>query len=321
MSSQITILFSGQTDAGKSTIIGHLLYKHNYKWETTKSIKNIHESSDKSKWSRLLDIDDIDEIGVNKTKTVIFKSFDLDIQMDDTILSYQIIDTPGHHIYIRQLIEGLFRPIPINVVCLVISSIQREFYESFERGTVREDLLLAKSAGIQILVILWNKTDLNTPTDDMIKTIEMYCKQLKFKTVLQHHVSGYYGTGLDELLPFITKHIPKQPESQPILRNPFSHSHPPSLNIKILFVFPPKCNLIISAGFLCMLHSIGGEFEMIIVKMYIPEPFIRATKPPNGAIDILVKLSTKDNLAKLAPRDRIVLRKDTETIGFGIIVT
>ncbi len=55
--------------------------------------------------------------------------------------------------------------------------------------------------------------------------------------------------------------------------------------------------------------------------MHIPEPFIRATKPPNGAIDILVKLSTKDNLAKLAPRDRIVLRKDTETIGFGIIVT
>ncbi len=315
MDPQFIILFSGQTDAGKSTIIGHLLYKYNYEFT---NIKNIEESTRKNKWSSLLDIQDVDEIGINKNKTVIFKSFDVDIKIEDKNISVQIIDTPGHQIYIRQLIEGLFRPIPIHVVCIVVSSITSEFHESFDRGTVREDLLLAKSAGIANVIVLWNKMDIQPATDDMKLVMDTYCKQLKFKTIIHHHVSGYYGDGLDKLVPLAYGQIHTiSPTTIIQPRVPFPKTTT-SFYIKVLFVFPPKCNLIISAGFLCMLHCIGGEFEIVVVNMKIAEPFIRATKPPQGAVDLLVKISS-DDLTKFAPRDRIVLRKDKETIGFGII--
>ena len=70
---------------------------------------------------------------------------------------FTIIDAPGHKNYVPNMIAGTSQA---DVGCLVISAKMGEFESGFEKGgQTREHALLAKSIGIQHLVVLINKMD------------------------------------------------------------------------------------------------------------------------------------------------------------------
>lgn len=73
---------------------------------------------------------------------------------------YQLVDTPGHKQYIRAMIAGASALADIRVVCAVVSAAPGEFERAFERGQTREQLTLARAVGIPRVIVLVNKMDL-----------------------------------------------------------------------------------------------------------------------------------------------------------------
>lgn len=297
-----TFLLCGQTDAGKSTIAGHILYNSGYFSDpdcpyTTHIPKDFEDSRRKSKYSELLDIVNGD-IEDNKSKTVYYT----ELEFSYNGKRYTMIDTPGHQIYIRQLIEGLFSR-PLDAICLVVSSIEKEFYESFERGTVKEDLLLARSTGCSTLFILFNKIDVNVPTNEMIEIITDYSKTLRYKNIKVLNISGYNG---DNLMTFLDR----IPNSVQRVKNDTVHT-----SFTITTTVSMHTKDLCTAGYVCILHHSSGEYSVEIEQIKLKGkvvPWIKTTDPHE------VKFTLKKSIT-YSPQDRIVLRNSTDTIGFGVI--
>lgn len=296
----MSFLLCGQTDSGKSTIAGRLLYENNF-FDHDSSyrqyIENIEENQSKSKFSILMDLID-GELLNNKTKTTDFnvcRFFNQKRSCD-----YTLIDTPGHQLYIRALISGLYHT-EINLICIVLSSLSDEFKTSFDRGTVKEDLLLARSVGCKNVLIVWNKIDLAQPTVEMEEAIGDYCKKLRFSTINSVFVSGYCGTNLDSILDYVPL------ETKVIEDLETKDSDKPELTV----CFHNIEGELISRGYRCILHHISGEYECEITKIN-KHVFIKDSNPK----EISVKLNRKCPLSK---KDRILLRTGSKTLGFGLV--
>jgi peptide chain release factor subunit 3 len=68
---------------------------------------------------------------------------------------YTLLDAPGHRNYVPNMIGGVSQA---DVGCLVISSRKGEFEAGFDRtGSTREHAILAKTLGLNRLIILINK--------------------------------------------------------------------------------------------------------------------------------------------------------------------
>lgn len=68
---------------------------------------------------------------------------------------YTILDAPGHKSYVPNMIQGASQA---DIGVLVISARQNEFETGFERGgQTREHALLAKTLGVQKLIVAVNK--------------------------------------------------------------------------------------------------------------------------------------------------------------------
>jgi len=305
----MSFLLLGQTDAGKSTIAGHVLYKCGF-------FREVDETKGKSKWSYLLDTCE-EERESGKTKTHEFSFYDFTFNDKN----FTLIDTPGHLLYIRTLIEALFSR-KINTICLVISSIKDEFNLSFERGTVKEDLLLARSVGCSNLVVLWNKTDIENRDEEMEKSLNLYIKKLRFKNFKHYNVSGLKGENITQFLHFVKEceeceqsercedwKENKGNEKAIIVREEqFSKS---IISLDTAFYIPKNSNIVISKGFLGILHHKSGEFEFEIKKMN------KKLLIGDGLLKIDISLNKKINYKK---GDKIIFRKDTYTIGYGCIM-
>ena len=73
------------------------------------------------------------------------------------VFRYTILDAPGHKNYVPNMIAGAAQA---DVGVLVISARKGEFETGFEKGgQTREHALLAKTLGVQHLVVVVNKMD------------------------------------------------------------------------------------------------------------------------------------------------------------------
>lgn len=73
---------------------------------------------------------------------------------------YTLLDAPGHKTYVPNMISGASQA---DVGVLVISARKGEFETGFDRGgQTREHAMLAKTLGLQKLIILVNKMDDST---------------------------------------------------------------------------------------------------------------------------------------------------------------
>lgn len=288
-----TFLLLGQTDAGKSTFAGHLLFQCGFFDE-----EKLELNEAGNKFSKLIDSTN-GELLHNKSRTTDYISRDFAYNN----VSYTLIDTPGHKIYIRSLIEGLYS-VNIDLIVLVISSIKDEYYTSITKGTVREDLLLARSVGCGRLLVAWNKHDIASINDTDKEELKSYIKLLRFTQVDHINISALKGENILDVLSYI-------PEPKPEQRLESKKTNTNTFQAVIAF----HTTEIISAGFAMVIHHESGEIEAEIEGLYKNGKIVVYVKD-REPYTVNLKCSKPVNIAK---GDRIVLRSFTETIGFGKI--
>ena len=165
----LNVVFIGHVDAGKSTIGGQIMYLTGMVDKRTLE-KYEREAKEKNRetWylSWALDTNQ-EERDKGKTVEVGRAYFETDTK------HFTILDAPGHRSFVPNMIGGASQA---DVAVLVISARRGEFETGFERGgQTREHAMLAKTAGVQHLVVLVNKMD--DPTVKWNETRYNECKE------------------------------------------------------------------------------------------------------------------------------------------------
>lgn len=304
----MSFILTGQTDSGKSTISGNLLYNVGYFFSLPeedrkcyrKYLEQINDTNIKSRYSILMDLLD-GEILTNKTKTQEFNVCTFTYNEK----TYKLIDTPGHKLYIRSLIDGLFHQ-KLDRICLVVSSLSNEFYESFERGTIKEDLMLSRSTGCSSLLIIWNKSDISKPDEKMLKLLMSFVKKLSFKVIDEVYISAYDPEQVLKILSYINSNeVIKPIESLPIISDMINTDG---------MLFTDK---LISAGYKFIIHYLEGEIEAEIIKIknLKTQAMVRFVKEPT-LVRLMLKISESKKWNK---GERLIYRDSETTLGFGTI--
>lgn len=149
----VNIIFIGHVDAGKSTLGGAILYATGMVDERTME-KNKREAKEMGRetWylSWALDLTK-EERAKGKTVEVGRGFFETEKRR------YSILDAPGHKTYVPSMIGGASQA---DVGILVISARKGEYETGFEKGgQTREHAMLAKTQGVNKLVVVINKMD------------------------------------------------------------------------------------------------------------------------------------------------------------------
>ena len=121
------------------------------------------------------------------------------------LCSYTVLDAPGHKNYVPNMISGAAQA---DIGCLVISARRGEFEAGFDRnGQTREHALLAKTLGVQKLVVVVNKMDESTVMwskerfDEIQAKLRPFLRKCGFavkKDVYFVPISGLTGANLIE---------------------------------------------------------------------------------------------------------------------------
>ncbi|KAI1208270.1 uncharacterized protein F4807DRAFT_432246 [Annulohypoxylon truncatum] len=149
----INIIFIGHVDAGKSTLGGSILYATGMVDQRTmdkykKEAKDLGRETWYLSWA--LDLTS-EERSKGKTVEVGRGFFETEKRR------YSILDAPGHKTYVPSMIGGASQA---DVGILVISARKGEYETGFEKGgQTREHAMLAKTQGVNKLVVVINKMD------------------------------------------------------------------------------------------------------------------------------------------------------------------
>ncbi|GMF03538.1 unnamed protein product [Ambrosiozyma monospora] len=190
----------GHVDAGKSTMGGNILYLTGAVDKRTVE-KYEREAKDAGRQGWYLSwIMDTNKEERNDGKTIeVGKSY-----FETDKRRYTILDAPGHKLYISEMIGGASQA---DVGILVISARKGEYEAGFERGgQSREHAMLAKTQGVNKLVVVINKMDDPTVAwskeryDECTGKLTQYLKAIGFQKndFIFMPVSGYTGAGLKD---------------------------------------------------------------------------------------------------------------------------
>ncbi|KAI9885602.1 MAG: translation termination factor GTPase eRF3 [Watsoniomyces obsoletus] len=149
----VNLIFIGHVDAGKSTLGGSILYATGMVDERTMDkYKREAKEAGRETWylSWALDLTK-EERAKGKTVEVGRGFFETDKRR------YTILDAPGHKTFVPNMIGGASQA---DVGILVISARKGEYETGFEKGgQTREHAMLAKTQGVNKLVVVVNKMD------------------------------------------------------------------------------------------------------------------------------------------------------------------
>jgi signal recognition particle receptor subunit beta len=148
-----SLVFIGHVDVGKSTICGNLMYMAGMVDDRTiEKFKQEAKEKNRDSWwlAYVMDIND-DEKSKGKTVEVGRAT------LETSTKRYTIFDAPGHKNYVPDMIMGAAMA---DTAALVISARKGEFEAGFERdGQTREHAQLARSLGVEKLIVVVNKMD------------------------------------------------------------------------------------------------------------------------------------------------------------------
>jgi len=149
----LNIVFIGHVDAGKSTLSGSILYIMGMvDARTIERFEREAKQRNRESWFLAFILDTSEEERA-KGKTVEVGR----AHFETPVNRYTILDAPGHKNYVPNMIAGAAQA---DVGVLVISARKGEFETGFEKGgQTREHALLAKTLGVQQLVVVINKMD------------------------------------------------------------------------------------------------------------------------------------------------------------------
>mmetsp|Transcript_69598 Transcript_69598/g.166983 ORF Transcript_69598/g.166983 Transcript_69598/m.166983 type:complete len:842 (+) Transcript_69598:248-2773(+) len=196
----LNVVFIGHVDAGKSTTCGNVLYLCNCVDERTIE-KYQKEAKDKNRESWFLAyIMDTNEEEKAKGKTVEVGRAHFETENR----RFTILDAPGHKSYVPNMIAGASQA---DIGVLIISARKGEFETGFERGgQTTEHTLLAKTLGVEKLVIAVNKMDdpsvqwAQERYDEIVGKLKPFMKQSGFKEdqAIFLPISGLTGDNIKE---------------------------------------------------------------------------------------------------------------------------
>ncbi|KAL2021285.1 hypothetical protein VTK56DRAFT_7364 [Thermocarpiscus australiensis] len=170
----VNIIFIGHVDAGKSTLGGAILYVTGMvDQRTLDKYKREAKEMGRETWylSWALDLTN-EERAKGKTVEVGRGFFETEKR------KYSILDAPGHKTYVPNMIGGASQA---DVGILVISARKGEYETGFEKGgQTREHAMLAKTQGVNKLVVVINKMDDPTVNWSKERYIECTTKLQQF---------------------------------------------------------------------------------------------------------------------------------------------
>eukprot|EP00746_Dinoflagellata_sp_MGD_P137099 gnl/MRDRNA2_/MRDRNA2_70927_c0_seq1.p1 gnl/MRDRNA2_/MRDRNA2_70927_c0~~gnl/MRDRNA2_/MRDRNA2_70927_c0_seq1.p1 ORF type:complete len:568 (+),score=132.99 gnl/MRDRNA2_/MRDRNA2_70927_c0_seq1:59-1762(+) len=149
----MNVVFIGHVDAGKSTTCGQILYlSGSIDERVIDEYKREAKNKNRESWF-LAYIMDTNEEEKAKGKTVEVGRANFETPSK----RFTILDAPGHKAYVPNMISGASQS---DIGVLIISARQGEFEAGFDKGgQTREHVLLAKTLGIDKIIVAINKMD------------------------------------------------------------------------------------------------------------------------------------------------------------------
>ncbi|KAI9732811.1 MAG: translation termination factor GTPase eRF3 [Cirrosporium novae-zelandiae] len=200
----VNIIFIGHVDAGKSTLGGSILYATGMVDERTMDkYKRDSKDAGRETWylSWALDLTK-EERAKGKTVEVGRGYFETERRR------YTILDAPGHKTFVPNMIGGASQA---DIGVLVISARKGEYETGFEKGgQTREHAILAKTQGVNKLLVVVNKMDDPTVEWSKDRYVECTTKLSNFlkgvgynpKTdVFMMPISAQTATGIKDRVP------------------------------------------------------------------------------------------------------------------------
>lgn len=198
---RLTMVVAGHVDAGKSTLVGNLLFKTGQIAQRTVH-KYQKESSEVGKGSFALAWV-MDESSSEREHGVTIGIAERVIVTDSRVLT--ILDAPGHRDYIPNMISGATSA---DVALLVIPAAAGEFETSIgTKSQTREHAVLLKALGVNQVLVAVNKMDMAQPSwskerfDAVSQLVLALLMELQFapRAVRFVPVSGLAGENLVSL--------------------------------------------------------------------------------------------------------------------------
>lgn len=188
----VNVVFLGHVDAGKSTLCGQLLHKLGHVDDRTiQKYEQEAKQHNRESWflAYVMDHSEEEKERGKTTETGV-------AQFETSYQQYTILDAPGHKAYVPQIMDGATQA---DVAILIISARKGEFEAGFEQGgQTREHALLAKTVGIQQLIVAVNKMDVATSAryHDIVEKLTPFLRQAGYRQPQFVAVSGTTGENL-----------------------------------------------------------------------------------------------------------------------------
>jgi elongation factor 1-alpha len=227
----LNLIVIGHVDHGKSTLVGRLLMDRGFLDE--KTVKEAEEAAKKlgkesEKYAFLLDrLKEERERGV--TINLTFMKFETQKYF------FTIIDAPGHRDFVKNMITGASQA---DAAILAVSAKKGEFEAGMSaEGQSREHIILARTMGIDQIIVAVTKMDLTDPpydekrfkevTDVVTKFMKSFgfdMSKVKFVPVVSptgenithrsENMKWYNGPTLEEALNMLV--VPPKPVDKPL---------------------------------------------------------------------------------------------------------
>lgn len=291
----------GNVDNGKSTLAGRIIIEtQNIDPNEIEKAKRESEKNGKATFwlAYLLDIDENERA---RGITLGYTFFDIKYKDKD----YKIIDVPGHHNLVQEMISGASYA---DIAVLVLSARTGE-YESALKGQALQHTLIARGIGIQHLIVAINKIDTIDNPDETIREIKQdftnRIRKFKFKSIEFIPISAYNGKNIDNLLEAIS--AIKIEEKKNLT---FKTTENSIIKTKMMFDSIPN---LISSGFKCIAHSNSIYFNVEFIKIIIDKKSYITNKDLGKLIDVEIKIL--DQVEEIT--SNLIIRQNDVTIGLA----
>ncbi|XP_020733749.2 elongation factor 1-alpha, oocyte form-like [Odocoileus virginianus] len=196
----INIVVIGHVDSGKSTTIGHLIYKCGGIDKRTiekfeKEAAEMGKGSFKYAWV-------LDKLKAERERGI---TIDISLWKFETSKYYiTIIDAPGHRDFIKNMITGTSQA---DCAVLIVAGGVGEFEAGISKnGQTREHALLAYTLGVKQLIVAVNKMDSTEPAysatrfQEITKEVSAYIRKIGYNpaTVAFVPILGWHGDNMLE---------------------------------------------------------------------------------------------------------------------------